>query len=189
MLNDDDDDTSTHPNISIFAQHVDDVPVGNTTGYVVPELLYESEIDGALLNHSEHRIPEKSIVSLVPRLRNLDMHAILCVKDVSEVKKYAMLEPDYIAIEPPELIGTGRAISKERPELVTDSVNALKDAGCKNTKILCGAGIVSGNDVTKAIELGSDGVLVASGVIKAKKPSKVIKEMTSALIKAKIKFR
>ena len=104
--------------ISVFAQHIDDSKVGSTTGYIVPELLKKSKVNGSLINHSEHRISSKEIEKLVLKLKELKMISILCVKDIAEVKKYIKLEPDFIAIEPPELIGSGKAISKEKPELI-----------------------------------------------------------------------
>lgn len=161
--------------IPILAQHVDISKVGSTTGFVVPELLKKSGVSGSLINHSEHRISSKEIALLVSKLHDLKMISILCVKDVAEVKKYVKLNPDYIAIEPPELIGSGRAVSKEKPDLITKAVNAVKSAKNK-TKLLCGAGIVSGEDVAKASELGSQGILVASGIIKAKSWEKMISE-------------
>jgi triosephosphate isomerase len=109
------------------------------------------------------------------------MISVVCVKDVAEAKKYAKLNPDYIAIEPPELIGSGKAVSKEKPELITKSADAVNSAKNK-TKLLCGAGIVSGQDVTKALELGSKGILVASGIIKAKNWTKVIEEFSKAML-------
>ena len=109
------------------------------------------------------------------------MISVVCVKDVAEAKKYARLAPDYIAIEPPELIGSGRAVSKEKPELVTKAASGVKSAKNK-TKLLCGAGIVSGEDVGKAIELGSKGILVASGIIKAKNWKKIIEEFAKEML-------
>jgi len=153
--------------IPILAQHVDNEKIGSTTGFVVPELLKKSKVSGSLINHSEHRITEKDIIHLVSRLRELKMISVVCVKDIAEVKKYAKINPDYIAIEPPELIGSGKAISNERPELITKAVDVIKSEKSK-TRLLCGAGIVSGNDVKRALELGSRGILVASGIIKAK---------------------
>jgi len=44
------------------------------------------------------------------------------------------------------------------------------------------AGIVSGEDVAKSIELGSKGILVASGIIKAKNWNKIISEFAKALV-------
>ena len=167
--------------IPIFAQHVDNSKVGSTTGFVIPELLKKSKVNGSLINHSEHRSTSKEIQKLVLKLKDLKMTSIVCVKDVAEAKKYAKLNPDYIAIEPPELIGSGKAVSTERPELITEATIAVKSAQ-NNTKLLCGAGIVSGKDVLKAVELGSKGILVASGIIKAKNWDKIISEFAKALV-------
>jgi len=167
--------------IPILAQHVDNSKVGSTTGFIIPELLKKSKVSGSLINHSEHRISSDEISNLVLKLRELKMISVVCVKDVAEAKKYAKLNPDYIAIEPPELIGSGKAVSKERPELITKSADAVNSAKNK-TKLLCGAGIVSGQDVTKALELGSNGILVASGIIKAKNWTKVIEEFSKAML-------
>ena len=167
--------------IPILAQHVDNSKVGSTTGFMIPELLKKSKIRGSLINHSEHRISSDEISKLVLKLRELKMISVVCVKDVAEAKKYAKINPDYIAIEPPELIGSGKAVSKEKPELITKSADAVNSAKNK-TKLLCGAGIVSGQDVTKALELGSKGILVASGIIKAKNWTKVIEEFSKAML-------
>ena len=112
--------------IPILAQHIDDSKVGSTTGFVIPELLKKSKVKGSLINHSEHRITSKEIEKLVSKLKELKMMSILCVKDVAEVKKYVKLNPDYIAIEPPELIGSGKAISKEKPDLILKAADIIK---------------------------------------------------------------
>ena len=167
--------------IPILAQHIDDSKVGSTTGFVIPELLKKSKVSGSLINHSEHRISSKEIVKLVSKLKKLKMISVLCVKNVSEARKYAKLNPNYIAIEPPELIGSGKAVSKEKPVLIIKASDAVKSAK-NNTRLLCGAGIVSGEDVAKAIELGSKGILVASGIIKAKDWNKVITEFAKSMV-------
>lgn len=167
--------------IPILAQHVDDAKVGSTTGFMVPDLLKKSKVRGSLINHSEHRISSKEVEQLVIRLRKLSMMSIVCVKNVSEALKYSKLNPDYIAIEPPELIGSGKAVSKEKPELITSAATAVKSAKNK-TKLLCGAGIVSGEDVKQSMILGSNGILVASGIIKAKNWQKIIEEFAKAMV-------
>ncbi len=168
--------------IPILAQHIDNSKVGSTTGYIIPELLKKSKVWGSLINHSEHRISSKDISKLVLKLRELKMISVVCVKDVAEAKKYLKLNPDYIAIEPPELIGSGKAVSNEKPEIIIKAVDAVKSAN-NTTKLLCGAGIVSGRDVSKALELGSEGILVASGIIKAKNWTKIIEEFAKAMKK------
>jgi triosephosphate isomerase len=171
----------SNSSILVLAQHIDDSKVGSTTGFVIPELLKKSKVSGSLINHSEHRISSKEIVKLVSKLKKLKMISVLCVKNVAEARKYAKLNPNYIAIEPPELIGSGKAVSKEKPGLIIKAAEAVKSAK-NNTKLLCGAGIVSGEDVTKAVELGSKGILVASGIIKAKDWNKIISEFAKALV-------
>jgi triosephosphate isomerase len=171
----------SNSSIPILSQHVDDSKVGSTTGFVIPELLKKSKVKGSLINHSEHRISSKEIQKLVLKLKELKMISILCVKDVAEVKKYAKLNPDYIAIEPPELIGSGKAVSTEKPELIAKAADAVKNAK-NSTKLLCGAGIVSGEDVSKAIELGSKGILVASGIIKAKDWNKIMTDFAKSMV-------
>ncbi|MBI3639135.1 MAG: triose-phosphate isomerase [Thaumarchaeota archaeon] len=170
--------------IPVLAQHVDVANTGSTTGFIVPEIIKKSKVSGSLINHSEHRISEKKIIELVSRLKKLGMISVVCVKDVNEAKKYAKLNPDYIAIEPPELIGTGKAVSKEKPEVITKSVMAVKQAK-NSTKLLCGAGIISGKDVTKAMQLGAKGILVASGIIKAKNWNSIVEEFALAISKNK----
>lgn len=172
----------TKCNIPVLAQHLDTENVGSTTGFMIPEIVKKSFVKGALINHSEHRIPGKQIRELVSRLKKLGMISVVCVKDVSEARKYAKLNPDYIAIEPPELIGTGKAVSKERPEVITRSSSAVMEAK-NSTKLLCGAGIVSGEDVAKAMQLGAKGILVASGIVKAKNWTHVIEEFARVISK------
>ena len=167
--------------IIVLAQHLDDKKVGSTTGFMIPEIIKKSKIGGSIINHSEHRITESEIKNLVKRLKKLKLKTIVCVKNVSEAKKYAKINPTFIAIEPPELIGTGRAISTEKPQLITNSINAVQSAK-NSTKLLCGAGIVSAEDVSRAVELGSKGILVASGVIKAKNWERILSDFSRGLV-------
>ena len=154
-------------NIPVFAQHLDYAEAGSTTGYFIPEMARSFGAEGSLVNHSEHRIDElDTIHGLVNRLRSLQMVSVVCARTASEVSTLARFEPDYIAIEPPELIGSGRAVSKENPSIVTDSINAAAKIS-QNARVICGAGITDANDVSSALKLGAVGILVASGIIKA----------------------
>jgi len=89
--------------------------------------------------------------------------------------------PDMIAVEPPELIGTGISISKARPELITESLKQIRKVN-RSVKVLCGAGVTTAEDVSKALELGSEGVLVASGVVKSKDPSAILQSMAGMML-------
>ena len=171
----------SNSSIPILAQHVDNSKIGSTTGFIIPELLKKSKVKGSLINHSEHRISSKEIEKLVLKLKELKMISIVCVKDIPEVKKFLKINPDFIAIEPPELIGSGKAVSTEKPDLIQKAASIVNNSKNK-TKLLCGAGIVSGEDVAKSVELGSKGILVASGIIKAKNWNKIISEFAKALV-------
>lgn len=163
--------------IPVICQHVDDEKMGPSTGFTVPEIAKSYGAIGALINHSEHRIEKNSIASLVKRLRRLEMVSIVCAQEPQEVAEISTFEPDFIAIEPPELIGSGKAVSKENPTVITKSIEG---AGSRS-RIICGAGISDKEDVSKAMELGSQGILVASGVIKATSWDKKIAELASGM--------
>ena len=166
--------------IPVFGQSVDLVSGEKTTGGVVPEALKASGASGCILNHSEARIPIGGLRGLVPRLSGLGMKSCVCVETTEEASKFSLLEPDILAVEPPELIGSGVSVSKNRPELVTRSLSAARRSGFAG-KVLCGAGIVSGEDVRRAVELGADGVLVASSVVMARDWKSKILEMVESL--------
>ena len=163
--------------IPVICQHVDDEKIGPSTGFIVPEIAKSYGAIGSLINHSEHRMEMSSIARLVERLRKLSMISIVCAQEPQEVVYLSSLNPDFIAIEPPELIGSGRAVSKENPAIITKSIEG---AG-SHSSIICGAGISDKDDVSKAIELGSKGILVASGVIKASSWEKKITELASGM--------
>ena len=98
--------------IPIYAQHVDDAKVGSSTGSIVPELIKSINCKGSLINHSEKRISINDIEKLIERFNELELTSLVCAQSIEEVESIAKLKPDIIAIEPPELIGSGRAVSK-----------------------------------------------------------------------------
>ena len=163
----------------VLSQHVDFSKPGSTTGFMVPEIVKSYGAVGSLINHSEHRIDSiDSIRELVSILKNLQMVSIVCVRTPEEAGTIANFNPDFIAIEPPELIGSGKAVSKENPSIVTKSISAVVDRS-DSSKVICGAGIVDKADVESALRLGAKGVLVASGIIKAKSWYDKIHELAS----------
>jgi triosephosphate isomerase (TIM) len=163
--------------IPVIGQHVDNEKMGPSTGFIVPEMVKSCGAIGSLINHSEHRIERSLIASLVERMRKLGMASIVCAQEPREVVEISTLQPDFIAIEPPELIGSGRAVSKENPAIITKSIEA---AGSRS-RVICGAGITDKDDVTKAMKLGSQGILVASGIVKDTSWEKKITELASGM--------
>jgi triosephosphate isomerase (TIM) len=152
--------------LPLICQHIDNEKVGPTTGFIIPELARSYGASGSLINHSEHRIEHSHIQKLIERLRQLNMFSLVCASTPKEVGELSRFNPDMIAIEPPELIGTGKAVSKVNPSIITESVKEAKMYS-KNVKVICGAGIVDKIDIQSAINLGSKGILLASGLIKS----------------------
>jgi triosephosphate isomerase (TIM) len=172
---------ASRTSIPVYGQRAEAKPEGKSTGALIPEALKGAGCKGAIINHSEARISIAEVGELVPRLRSLGLASCVCAESVEEIERMAAFSPDYLAIEPPELIGSGVAVSKAKPELITRSVSAARGTGSKS-KILCGAGIVDGSDVRAATKLGTEGILVASSVVKAKDWDAKVSELASALL-------
>jgi triosephosphate isomerase (TIM) len=167
--------------IPVFSQHIDSDKAGAHTGHVLAEAVKSAGAEGSLLNHSEKRISTSEIAASVRSCADADLQSLVCADTTQASFEIAKMRPDMVAIEPPELIGTGISISKARPELITDSVKQIRKAN-HITRVLCGAGVTTAEDVSKALELGSEGVLVASGVVKSKDPKAVLESMASVML-------
>ncbi len=167
--------------VPVFAQHVDPIKPGSHTGHVLPEAVKEAGAVGTLLNHSENRMILADLEASIRRAEEVGLMTMVCSNNPAVSAAVAALGPDYVAVEPPELIGTGIPVSKAKPEVITDTVELVRRVN-PDVKVLTGAGISTGEDVKKALELGSVGVLLASGVTKAKNPEKTIKDLVSLII-------
>jgi len=170
--------------IPVFAQHIDSVTPGANTGHVLAESVKAAGADGTLVNHSERPLQLLDIDKSVQLARQTGLTSVVCAGTARLAAAVALSEPDMVAIEPPELIGTGRAVSKENPEIVTESVKRVRSVN-PSVSILCGAGISTGEDVYAALKLGTNGILVASGVVKAAKPEEVLASFCEAVLRGK----
>lgn len=162
--------------IPVVAQHVDAFDPGAHTGFITVESLAASGARGSLVNHSEHPLTRAEIGEVVQRLSTAGLAAIVCAGDVEPARVLASYTPPYLAVEPPELIGGDRAVSTARPEVVALTVDAVHTIS-PTTQVLCGAGVHDSADVRRALELGSEGILVSSAVTRAKNPRAAIEEL------------
>jgi len=159
--------------IPVFAQHIDVYEPGSHTGHVLPEAVAATGAVGTLLNHSERQLNLKEIEVAVERCRDTNLISIVCADTPEKTVQVAAFHPDMVAIEPPELIGTGIPVSQAQPEIVENTVSMVREHHSEIV-ILCGAGITTGDDVAAALALGTQGVLLASGVVKAKDSAQVL---------------
>ena len=155
----------------IYSEHIDDVDYGAHTGAILIEDIKANGGKGALINHSEDRRTVDVIDGLVGRCKIGKIKSIVCVENLNEGKKIDKFKPDFVAIEPKELIGGKISVAEAKPELIKNFVKELK------SYVLVGAGIHSGEDVKIAKKLGAKGILLASGITKAKLPGRVLKEL------------
>lgn len=167
-------------NTPVIAQHIDNVGYGKHTGSIFPHAVKEAGAIGTLINHSEKRLRINIIEDTIKICKKLELYSIVCAKNPKEAQKIAKLKPDFITIEPPKLIGGKISVSQAKPELITQSVKAVAKVS-KNIPVLCGAGIHTKQDVETALKLGAKGIIVASGVVKAKDSEKVLKELVEGL--------
>lgn len=166
--------------LPIFAQHINPITPGGHTGSNLIETLIEAGISGSLINHSENRMKLADIDEVIQLCKQNDIESCVCTNNIATSKAIATFSPDAVAVEPPELIGTGIPVSQAQPEVVEDSVKGVKSIN-KKIKVLCGAGISTGDDMKAAMDLGADGVLLASGIVKAKNPKEALLDLVSKL--------
>jgi len=165
--------------VHVWSQHLDPVGLGGFTGWLEPQTAIARGATGSLINHAEHKVEldhVKRLLELLPE----GFPVCACAADVAEARALAKLNPTYIAVEPPELIGGDISVTTADPSIVTDTVVAVKAVN-PSVRVLCGAGVKNGADVAKAIELGAEGVLLASGVTKATDVQAVLSDLVSLL--------
>ena len=171
--------TAVVENIEVWAQHLDPIGFGSNTGQLHPSTAIEHGALGTLINHAENKVDLSHVADLIPIIDNR-ISVCACAADLDEAASLAALSPQYIAIEPPELIGGDISVTTADPAIVSGTVELVKSVN-PSVKVLCGAGVNSGEDVAFAIELGAAGVLLASAVTLADDPAKVLNGLLSKL--------
>jgi triosephosphate isomerase len=167
--------------IPVFAEHVDPISFGANTGKDLPEALLANGATGVLINHSEDSDHFINIEKSIRRSREIGLQTIVCAPTADSCAALANFHPDFLAVEPPELIGGDISVSKARPELISDTVRQVRK-NYMNITVLCGAGIKDDEDVRIAQKLGCEGILLASGITKAKDPEKALKLLIKGFI-------
>jgi len=170
--------------VDIYAQHGDPVYYGAHTGHTPLEALRDIGVKGVLVNHSEDPTDLRTIIRISEIAREVGLSTIVCSDSRGIAEAIAMYaKPNIIALEPPELIGTGVAVSRAKPEIIVDGVKAVKRVSSEII-VLAGAGISTKEDASRAIELGAEGVLVSSAIMLSREPGRSIAEFAEALVKA-----
>jgi triosephosphate isomerase (TIM) len=166
--------------LPLFGQHCDAREPGAATGWTTAEALAAAGAKGSIVNHAEHKLPHGDVRQAVARLAANGLASLVCADSLAEARALAAFKPTLLAVEPPELIGGDVSVTTADPAIVSDAVKAVRKIAPK-TLVLCGAGVKTGADVAAAVRLGAHGVLLASGVVKAKDPLAALKDLTGPL--------
>jgi triosephosphate isomerase len=163
--------------IPVWVEHLDPQSAGPFTGWTVLETILAEGGDGALLNHSEHQIPPGTIKQTISRIRNLELeirnfNVMVCVKTLGQLERLVKLKPDFLAYEIAELIGGKVSITDFSPKAIKHAVEISGEI-----PLIVGAGIHQAEDLRKAKELGTQGVLISSAVVLAENPKEKLDEL------------
>jgi triosephosphate isomerase len=165
------EELSAKTNLRVYAQHVDSSSPGRNTGFIIPEAVKADGAEGTFLNHSEHRLKFDILKKTVKRCKQIGLKTGVFASNLDEAKKIEKLHPDFLIVEPPELVGGKISVSTVKPELIKRISKALK------MKFLVGAGIHSRKDVEIALKLGASGIVVSSYVMTSRNPKKVLEKL------------
>ena len=162
--------------LEVWTQKIDPVEFGAHTGSIVPEAVLEDGAMGTFLNHSEAKFANfDELAKASDRAKEAGLKTLIFAKDLEELKNVCSLNPNFVAYEPPELIGsTSTSVAEARPEIISEAHAAANAAGIP---LIVGAGVHSQNDVRKCLELGAVGVAVATDIVKAENPSKELLDL------------
>jgi triosephosphate isomerase len=136
-----------YPNINFMAQYTEAIEMGAFTGHLPTGTLNDIGVQYVILNHSERRIYDNKINDAIEFIQSKGVKVVVCCESIDEAKYLINSKPFAIAYETKELIGSGKSVSTENPEI--------------------GAGITTAEDIIKGNELGAEGYLLASAFVKA----------------------
>jgi len=158
--------------IPVFGQHFDFSDLGAFTGHTTAQSLKDAGAYGTLLNHAERKLAIDVLEKSINQAREVGLFTIVCAESTFTANAVVELDPDLVAIEPPELIGGNISVCSADPQLIRDAVEMVGQG-----KVLVGAGIKTADDVRMSLQYGANGILVSSVVTKALDPEKALAEL------------
>jgi len=163
--------------VDVYSQWADLAEYWSFTGKILPIKLKKIWCKWVVLNHSENRIEDKEhLWKIISRCNELWLETVVCVESIEEWVELEKFNPDFIAVEPPELIWWDISVSKANPEIISWAVEKLW-----KWKVIIWAWIKTWEDIAIAKKLWASWILLASWITKAKNPEEVLRELALAL--------
>lgn len=163
--------------IPIFGQHCDPVRPGRHTGSITASALKQAGASAVFFNHSEHSFFDYADLEYALELaKEQDLETLVFAKDLDIARKIDQFKPTYIALEEPAMVGGDKAMISlpENHCLIREFIAGIEAIP------LIGAGIKTKEDVFNSLKLGIKGVVLASGLVKAKDPKQTLLSLASA---------
>jgi triosephosphate isomerase len=148
-------------------------------GTVLPEAVKAAGATGVLLNHFEKRLSMDALQRTIKRADEVELATMVCADNLEDAAAIAMLEPNIIIAESPELIGIGKRGDDDRRAIA--KINQIVWNINPTIRVLHGAGISCGQDVYDVIAGGAQGTGSTSGIVLAKDPFAMLEEMISSV--------
>ncbi|HBX80801.1 MAG: triose-phosphate isomerase [Propionibacteriaceae bacterium] len=164
-------------NLIVTAQHMEALTPGRGMGHILPEALVEAGVRAVVLNHAENPLTIADLDATMQRARELGLLTIVCADTEAQCRAIAMFGPDVMICEPTAAIGTG---AMDAGTYIERTTRIVKDVN-PNILVIQAAGVTSGADVRRVLDLGADGSGGTSGIIKAADWRAKIEEMILAM--------
>ena len=162
--------------LEVWVQKIDPVTYGANTGSILPEELVLSGARGTFLNHSENKISDfEKLKSAIEKAKEVNLKTLVFCSSLEELEQNKVLNPDFLAYEPSELIGGTVSVASSQPDIIAKAAVITKGSGIP---LIVGAGINSREDIKKSLELGAVGVAVASHIVKSQNPRGSLMDLT-----------
>lgn len=155
-------------NIQVWAQHLDPIDPGRHFGWLSPYSAKKAGATGTMINHAEHTEPYKNIKAILEKCQQYKLKTLVGTDTINLAKKVVKLKPDYLAFENPKLIAGNVSF------VDIDAQRIKKVIDFTPMPFFVGAGIKTKKHVQKTVKLGGQGVILASGVVLADNPEKVL---------------
>jgi len=162
--------------IEVWAQHVDPIDPGKNTGWICPYSIKQAGATGVLINHSEHKIPEETVIATVEKAKKYGLKTLVIGQNPEMVIKYDKLNVDFVAFENEDLIASSISMIDQQEETIKDLVKKLRHP------LIIGAGINDGEDTKKTVLAGAAGVIMATYFVTAPDPAAKLRELASGFI-------